>query len=474
MSLPSITSSLYAFIGYLLLFYMAAVILSYSWMLIVAFRKLARERKLEKKFDEEEEIAFLYEQPVTIIVPAYNEEAGVIGTIRSLLALHYPQFEMIVVNDGSTDDTEELVISQFAMKPVIKTVRQQIKTKAVEAVYQSAIHPNLLLVTKENGGKADALNAGINLSTYPYFCSIDGDSILDRTSLLRVMRPIIESNKEVIATGGNVLIANGYDIEMGQVVHKRLTDAPIVNMQIIEYMRAFLLGRIALSKRNLVMIISGAFSVFSKKWALQVGGYATKTVGEDMELVVKLHKEICDQDANKEIVFTADPVCWTEAPTRMRDLRVQRRRWHQGLAESLWLHKKMAFNPKYGSIGMISFPYFLLIELLGPLVELAGYGYMVLSLFMGEVYIAFAAILGLLFLLYSSLFSMVSVLLESWSQETYPRLEDLSRLLLLSVTEVFWYRPLTLLFRTEGIIRALLKKRDWGQIRREGLSEERR
>src|SRR5699024_6716834 len=202
----------------------------------------------------------------------------------------------------------------------------------IETIYQSDMHPNLLLITKVNGGKADALNVGINVSKYPYFCSIDGDSILDRTSLLRVMKPIMESNKEVIATGGNVRIANGYEIQMGQVVKEGLPSSTIVMMQIVEYMRAFLMGRMALSKYNLVLIISGAFSVFSKKWVLQVGGYAKNTVGEDMELVVKLHEEISDRKEDKEIVFTPDPVCWTEAPDNFKDLRTQRRRWHQGLA----------------------------------------------------------------------------------------------------------------------------------------------
>ncbi|ARD47879.1 glycosyltransferase [Sporosarcina sp. P33] len=474
MNLPAITSSVFAFVGYILLIYMLAVIFAYTSMLIIAFTQLMKERKLQKNLSDEEAVDFIYTQPVTIIVPAYNEQEGVLGNIYSLLALQYPQFEILVVNDGSTDNTEDIVIEHFNMKPIRKVVNQQLATQPIEAMYQSVMHPNLLLITKVNGGKADALNVGINVSQYPYFCSIDGDSILDRNSLLRVMKPIMESNKEVIATGGNVRIANGYEIQMGQVVREGLPDSAVVRMQIIEYMRAFLMGRMALSKFNLVLIISGAFSVFSKKWVLQAGGYARNTVGEDMELVVKLHEELADRKEDKEIVFTPDPVCWTEAPDSFKDLRTQRRRWHQGLAESLWLHKKMAFNPKYGTVGLLSIPYFLFIELLGPLIELAGYAYIVLSFFMGEVYIAFAAILGLLFILYGSLFSMTSVLLEAWSRNTYPKINDLLRLVLLSLTEVFWYRPLTLFWRAEGIIRALRGKRDWGHIKRTGLSEERK
>lgn len=472
MSLPYITSSLFAFLGYMLMFYMVAVIFVYSWMLIASFRQLMNERKLAKNYEIEEDLSYSYSQPVSILVPAYNEQDGVIGTIHSLLALRYREYEIIVINDGSIDETEKLILHHFKMKRVNKKIQGKLETKEIQAVYQSTIHPNLQLVTKENGGKSDALNAGINLAQYPYFCSIDGDSILDKTSLLRVMKPIIESNREVIASGGNVRIANGFTIQMGHVTSSRLPQSTIVTMQIIEYMRAFLLGRIALSQLNLVLIISGAFSVFSKHWAIQVGGYSQNTVGEDMELVVKLHKEVRRQKAEKEIVFTPDPVCWTEAPSTMNDLRTQRRRWHQGLAESLWLHKEMAFNPKYRTIGLVSFPYFLFIELLGPVIEIIGYLYMLVSLFMGEVYILFAIILGLLFLLYSSLFSMTAVLLEAWTQKTYPKIEDLVRLLLLSLTEVFWYRPFTLLCRTEGIWRMIRRKKDWGRIQRQGLSKE--
>ncbi|MDV6378306.1 glycosyltransferase [Sporosarcina sp. GW1-11] len=472
MNLPLITSSLFAFVGYILLFYMLAVIFVYTMMLIIAFIRLTKERKLQKNLTDEEAVDFIYTQPVTVIVPAYNEQVGVLGNIYSLLALEYPEFEILVVNDGSTDETEALVIKQFDMKPLKKVIHQQLDTKPIQAIYQSEIHPNLRLITKENGGKADALNAGINVSKYPYFCSVDGDSMLDRTSLLRVMKPIMESNKEVVATGGNVRIANGYDIQMGQMVREGLPISNIIKMQIVEYMRAFLMGRIALSRFNLVLIISGAFSVFTKKFVLEVGGYSTKTVGEDMELVVKLHKAIGDSDENKEIVFTADPICWTEAPDTLADLRTQRRRWHQGLAESLWLHKTMAFNPRYGLVGLVSYPYFLLLELLGPLIELVGYVYLIISLFMGEVYIMFAGLLGLTFLLYGSLFSMASVLLEAWSRNTFPKIEELISLVLLSLTEVFWYRPLTIIWRVEGIVRALRGKREWGQIKRRGLSED--
>lgn len=472
MNLPTFTSMLFSFYGYLVLIYMIFVLVVYTSMLVTALFRLKKEQKLDKYIMDEDNIKFVYSQPVSIIVPAYNEETGIINSVLSLLTLHYPEYEVIVVNDGSTDSTELTMIEHFQMRPIKKVIRQVIETKPFTQIWQSEIHPNLLLVTKENGGKADALNTGINISKYPYFCSIDGDSILDETSLLRVMKPIVDSNRKVIATGGSVRIANGSDVQMGQVNHVVLPSETILVMQIIEYMRAFFMGRIALSQHNLVLIISGAFSVFSKQEVIRVGGYSSNTVGEDMELVVRLHHETRKSKEKKEIVFTPDPVCWTEAPSDFSGLRTQRKRWHQGLTESLWRHKTMSFNPKYGTLGMVSFPYFILIELLGPVIELSGYLYMILSLFMGDAYIPFAVLLALLFVLYGSIFSMASVLLESWNQNTFPRIQDLTRLLLLALTEAFWFRPLTLLWRVEGIIAALMGNRDWGTIKRQGLAKE--
>ncbi len=472
MDLTILSSSLFKFYGFIVFVYMIIVLIVYTAMLLIALFRLKKERKLDKFMIDEENLKFVYSQPVSIIVPAFNEEVGIISSVLSLLALKYPNYEVIVVNDGSKDNTEQYMIDHFQMKPIKKTVRQLLKTEKLTGIWQSSIHPNLLLITKENGGKADALNTGINISKYPYFCSIDGDSVLDDTSLLRVMKPIIESNKKVIATGGTVRIANGSDVQMGTVSRINLPSETVVVMQIVEYMRAFFMGRIALSKHNLVLIISGAFSVFSKQEVLNVGGYARDTVGEDMELVVRLHHVARKNKEDKEIVFTPDPVCWTEAPATLSGLHQQRKRWQQGLTESLWKHKTMLFNPRYGAVGMLSMPYFIFIELIGPLIELSGYLYMLLSIFMGDAYIPFAILLGMLFVLYGSMFSMTSVLLEAWSQDSYPKVQDLTRLLIVALTEAFWYRPLTLIWRAEGMIAALRGNRDWGTIERKGFINE--
>lgn len=459
------------FFGGTIFLYMILVIGVYGLMFFFALLQLRKEYKLDKSKTDDMHIDAFYSKPVSIIVPAYNEEVGVVDSVHSLLSLHYPEMEIIIVNDGSTDHTQEILIEHFQMKPIKKVVRAEIQTKKVIQIFQSQIHPQCILVEKENGGKADALNVGINVSKYPYFCSIDGDSILEEGSLLRVMKPIILSDGEVIAAGGNVRIANGMNMQLGSIFETTLAKNYLVVMQVIEYLRAFLMGRIALSKFNLVLIISGAFSVFSKKWVVEAGGYATGTIGEDMELVVKLHRLIREKGEKKRIEFVPDPVCWTEAPQTLSVLRRQRRRWHQGLLESLWTHKKMTLNPKYGAIGLISFPYFWIVECLGPVIELGGYIYIVAAFFLGDIYYEVAILLLLLFVLYGVVFSIISVLFEAWSMNKYPKISDTFRMVLLSFTEIFWYRPITLFWRCEGLFNFLIKKKEWGKMERVGISK---
>jgi cellulose synthase/poly-beta-1,6-N-acetylglucosamine synthase-like glycosyltransferase len=459
------------FFGWFIALYMVIVIIFYSVILIISTYQLRKEYQLDRIQAFEDYMDEFNTRPVSIIVPAYNEEAGIIQSVRSLLSVNYPTYEIIVVNDGSTDNTLKKMIDHYNMKEISRVVRKQVHTKPIKTIYQSSLLSNLFLIDKENGGKADALNVGLNFSHYPYFCSLDGDSVLEPDAFLKVMKPIIDSNEEVIASGGSVRIANGCEIKNGHILKIGLSDNPIVVMQIIEYLRAFLMGRIGLSRHNLLLIISGAFGVFSKHWTLEAGGYKTDTVGEDMELVVRIHRLLKERRVNKKIVYVPDPVCWTEVPEDMTILRRQRRRWHRGLFESLWTHRGLTFNPKYGSIGMISFPYFWIVEFLGPIIELLGYLFMILCLFLGGVYIEFAILLFLLSCLYGSLFSMTAVLLEEWSLTKYPKVSDIVKLFLFSLTETIWYRPMTVFWRCEGIWQMLIGDTSWGEMKRKGVSK---
>ncbi|MFC4403417.1 glycosyltransferase family 2 protein [Gracilibacillus xinjiangensis] len=468
-NLSSVTNYILIFFASFIFLYMILVIVTYGTMLLYALRHLRKDYYLDQSKEDSELIELHSARPVTIIVPAYNEELGIIESIHSLLSLTYPQYEIIVVNDGSTDGTLEKIQDYFEMGKIDKVYKKQIETKDVGSVYQSKIHRNLLLVDKTNGGKADALNVGINLSKYPYICSIDADSILENSALIRVMKPLLKSNGKVIAAGGSVKIANGNDIQLGTLMSVSLSKKVLVVMQVIEYFRAFLMGRLALSKMNLSLIISGAFSVFEKKHVIAVGGYDTNVIGEDIELVIKLQKYIKDSKEKKEIQFVPTPICWTEAPESLHSIRKQRRRWHQGLLDSLWKYRRMTFQPKYGLIGMVSLPYFWLVECLGPIIELFGYIFVIWSFFTGSIYVEFSILLSLLFILYGSIFSFTAVIFEAWNTKTYPSTRDLFRLLLLSFSEIFWYRPLTLVWRIEGIFHFLSRKQDWGYLERKGF-----
>ncbi|WML27945.1 glycosyltransferase [Neobacillus sp. OS1-33] len=459
------------FFAWFIAIYMVVVIIFYSAILVISFFHLRKEYQLDRVQAYEDYEDEFYTKPVSIIVPAYNEEAGIIQSVRSLLSVNYPTFEVIVVNDGSTDQTLEKVIEHYDMKEIKRVVRKQVETKPIRKIYQSAILSNLFLIDKENGGKADALNVGLNFSHYPYFCSLDGDSVLEPDAFLKVMKPIIDSNEEVIASGGSVRIANGCQIKNGHIQKIGLSNNPLVVMQIIEYLRAFLMGRIGLSRHNLLLIISGAFGVFSKHWVITAGGYRTDTVGEDMELVVRIHRFLKEKNIKKKIVYVPDPVCWTEVPEDITFLRRQRRRWHRGLFESLWTHKKITFNPKYGLIGLISFPYFWIVEFFGPVIELSGYLFMFFCLFLGGIYVEFSILLFLLSCLYGSIFSMSAVLLEEWSLTKYPKVSDIVKLFLYSLTETIWYRPLTVFWRCEGIWQMIMGDRSWGEMKRKGVSE---
>jgi cellulose synthase/poly-beta-1,6-N-acetylglucosamine synthase-like glycosyltransferase len=451
--------------------YMMVVIIFYSSILFISAFALRKEFQLDRKQTYEDYLSEYNSKPISIIVPAYNEEVGIIQSVRSLLSINYPTYEIIVVNDGSKDQTLEVMINHYDMVEIHKVIRKQIETKSIKRIYQSKLLPYLYLVDKDNGGKADALNVGLNISHFPYVCSLDGDSVLESDAFLKVMKPIIDSNEEVIASGGSIRIANGCEIENGTIRNIGLSNNPLVIMQIIEYLRAFLMGRVGLSKHNLLLIISGAFGVFSKHWVLQAGGYKTDTVGEDMELVVRIHRLLKERRLDKKIVYVPDPVCWTEVPESIIYLRRQRSRWHRGLFESLWTHRKLTFNPKYGSIGIISFPYFWIVEFLGPVVELSGYLFIVFSLFFGGVYIEFAILIFFLSCLYGSFFSMAAVLLEEWSLRRYPRIGQIVKLFLYSLSETLWYRPLTLFWRCEGIWQTIKGETSWGEMKRKGVSK---
>lgn len=456
-------------VAWAIILYMLAAGLIYLLLFLVASPKISKEKRLNRNEQIEEMSINKDTYPISILVPAYNEEAGVVSTVRSLLSLNYPQYEVIVVNDGSTDATSEKVMKQFQMEPIDLAVRTYFKTGKISRAFKSAVHPNLFLIEKENGGKADALNAGINFSHYPYFAAIDGDSILEQDALLKTMKPIIDSAGRVTATGGTVRIANGCKINKGVIEQVSLPRKPIEIMQIIEYFRAFLIGRLGFSRINILLIISGAFGVFEKSRVIKVGGYKTDTVGEDMELIVRLHRSIKDEKSNQRIEYIQDPVCWTEAPSTKASLRAQRIRWQRGLAETLWTHRKMLLNPKYKGIGLFSVPYYIMIELLSAVFEVMGYFIIVGGLAFNWIDPEIALVMLLVMVLYGSLLSSLAVLLEEWTYHKYPDVKSIIILYLYALTETFWYRIFMNIWRVQGLYYAFKKKSVWGNMERKGV-----
>ncbi|MFC1522213.1 glycosyltransferase family 2 protein [Elusimicrobiota bacterium] len=409
--------------------------------------------------------------PISILAPAYNEEKNIIASVHSLLGLVYPQFEVIVINDGSSDKTLEVMKREFKLRSTARNYNEQIKAKNINAIYKSDTHKNLLVIDKQNGGKADSLNAGINVSTYPLFCSIDADSVLENHSLLQVVYPFMEAFSEMTATGGLVRAANGLDIRGGQVMEVKLSDKWIVNFQIVEYFRAFLSGRMGLSMLNCLLVVSGAFGLFKKQPVIDVGGYRTDIVGEDMELVVRLHHKMRQWKKPNRIYFIPDPVCWTEVPESLKILSRQRNRWQRGLIESLIYHISMLFNPKYGAVGMIAMPYFLFVECMSCIIEAGGYVIFLYGLACGAIDLQAFFAFFLLASVFGMVLSLLALLMEEVTFGRYPRIADLARLMITTVVENFGYRQYMALVRAQGFFDWARGQKSWGAMERTGVSK---
>lgn len=407
------------------------------------------------------------EIPISLIVPAYNEEATIVASVRALLQLRYQQFEVIVVNDGSRDGTLAALEKEFALRPFPEAYRVQVRSRPVRGIYRSLTHPNLRVIDKENGGsKADASNAGLNAARYPLFYCGDADSVLDPDSLRRAVRPFLEDPRTV-ACGGTVRIINGCRVRGGFLERVALPRNPLALMQIIEYLRAFLGGRMGWVPINGLMIVSGAFGVFHRQTVIDAGGYRPEAIGEDMDLIVRLHRTLSERGQEYRIAFVPDPVCWTDAPEDFATLARQRKRWQRGLADSLYHNRKLCFARRGGVAGWLAFPFFLFFELFGPVVEVCGYAIMLLACALGllspQSFLVFAAAaVGL-----GVLLSATSLLLEELSFHVYPRARDLLLLFLVAIVENFGYRQLTAFWRLQALI-DWLRGRDvaWGTMKR--------
>jgi cellulose synthase/poly-beta-1,6-N-acetylglucosamine synthase-like glycosyltransferase len=406
-------------------------------------------------------------KPVTILVPAYNEEAGIVPSIRSMLSLHYPEFEVIVANDGSTDATLARLIEAFALVEVPQIYRRKLETRSVRGVYRSLRHPHLTVIDKENGGRADAMNAAVNVARYPLVCQVDADSLLDAEALLRASRLFIE-DETVVGVGGTVRPINGAVVRGGQVVEVTLPKLWIERFQVLEYARAFFTGRAGWSSFGALLIISGAFGVFRREALLEVGGYETDTVTEDMELVMRLHRHYRRVGKPYRMLFSPDPICWTEVPSDLGTLRKQRNRWHRGLLETMWRYRGMTLNPRYGAVGMVGMPYFWLFEALSPVIEVTGYLLLPLVFVLGIANPAFAGLFLLLAVMYGIVLSEMAVGIETMLLSRYPRLRDRLTLFAAAFLEFVGYHQILAVERFLAAFQIRRRRGIWGQMRRTG------
>lgn len=454
-----------------LFWYYLACNLAYLTMLIVALKtSAAHQRRLQSNrlgWIKENPLA----PPVTILAPAHNEEKSIRVAVRNLLELDYSELEVIVINDGSTDRTLEAMREEFRLRRVRAVYIAQAASAPVRGLYRSDVDPRLLVVDKEPAGsKADAVNAGLNAATSPYVCVVDADSVLERDALLRIMAPVLADPKRVVCVGGIVRVLNGSEIKGGQLRRVRLPRKALEAIQVVEYLRAFLIGREAWAQGNMLMIISGAFGLFRTDLLRAVGGYRSSAIGEDFDVVARFHRHLLEKGVDYQIHFVPDPVCWTEAPSDMRSLGRQRARWQKGLLDVLWPNRDMLLQPRYGRIGCFALPYLWLFELLAPVIELGGIVTIALAAWLGVLSQEFFVQFLLFGYAFATVISIGSVLQEEVTYRRYNDWQDMVRLVSYCFFEHFPYRQLHMIWRLQGIVQYLRGDMAWKQVKRQGMS----
>jgi cellulose synthase/poly-beta-1,6-N-acetylglucosamine synthase-like glycosyltransferase len=454
-----------------LFWYYLASNISYLVMLVVALKTSAAHQRRLKSHS----LAWFKDSPlappITIIAPAHNEEKSIRVAVRNLLELDYPDLEVIVVNDGSEDCTLDEMKEEFLLRPVRAVYIPEAKSAPVRGLYRSAASAGLKVVDKEAGGsKADAVNAGLNAATSPYVCIVDADSVLERDALLRIMVPIMEDPKRVVAVGGIIRVLNGSEIEGGHLRRVRLPRKSIEVIQVIEYLRAFLIGREAWGQGNMLTIISGAFGVFRTDLVRAVGGYRSNSIGEDFDLVARMHRHLLEKGVDYHIHFVPDPMCWTEVPSDLQSLGRQRARWQKGLLDVLWPNRDMLFRPRYGRIGSFALPYLWLFELFAPVVETAGIITIVLAACLSVLSREFFLQFLLFGYAFATVISIGSVLQEEITYKRYNDWQDVVRLVSYCFFEHFPYRQMHMIWRLQGLWQYLRGDVVWKPMKRKGLS----
>ena len=456
--------------NYTLFFYYLSGNLVYLLALIIALRtSAAHQRGIESfrlRWITESPLA----PPITLLAPAHNEEKSIRVSIRNLLELDYPELEVIVINDGSKDRTLLELQDEFKLRPIRMVYVQQVPSAEIRGLYRSDADPRLLVIDKESAGsKADAVNAGLNAVTSPYVCIVDSDSMLERDSLLRIMVPVLADPKRVVGVGGIIRIQNGSEIRGGQLTRVRLPRKSIEVIQVIEYLRAFLIGREAWAQGNMMLIISGAFGLFRTDLIRAIGGYRTKAIGEDLDLVTRLHRYLLENRQDYRIQFVPDPVCWTEAPSDLKSLGRQRARWHKGLMDTLRLNIDMLFRSPYGRVGALALPYLWIYELFAPIIELGGFVTILVAVALGDLRRDFFIQFMIFGYAFATVISIGAVLQEELTYKRYSDWKDVARLVTYCFFEHFPYRQIHMVWRLQGLWQYMRGDMSWKPLERKGL-----
>lgn len=438
----------------------------YTLFILISFREVKKHVTTFTSHSVKTIITGVNFRPLSIILPAYNEEKVIIDSVKALMSLQYPEFEVIVVNDGSTDGTLETLKNEFRLIQTNMPVRLSVGHKPIRGVYISYDHQNLIVIDKENGGgKFDANNAGVNVARYPLFCVMDADSLLDSEALIRATRLFVD-DRSVVASGGIVRLLNGAVVKDGKVTELHAPKKFIERFQAIEYTRGFLSGRTAWNYFNSLMIISGAFGIFRRDMVLEIGGYR-KCIGEDMDLVVRMHKHCKENKTPYKILFAADPVCYTQVPAEWKSLLKQRSRWHKGLLDSLVKGRKMFFNPKFGWVGLFGMPYFAFFEAVGPSIEFLGYASFIALWFAGKLAPWYAFLFFIVAVLANMGVNLGSVLIDNLLFSRYKNVRDVITLSIFAVFEMIGYRQLVTLWRMTATLSFPVNRMgSWGTIKR--------
>ena len=454
--------------NFAILVYFLALNSFYALLLVLSIPEIWEQTRLAEDEDFQRLMQSDALPPITILVPAYNEQKTIEASVTAILALHYRNYEVVVVNDGSSDGTLEALRHAFDLYEVPRTYPETIPTKPLRALYRSRARTKLVVIDKENGGKADSLNAAINASRFPLVIAVDADTLIEPDALLRLTRSFL-LGRRIAAVGGTVRVANGCVVKHGQVLDARVPRRLLPGVQVVEYLRAFLFGRLGWNRLGGNLIISGAFGLFRKDHLLAVGGYDATSIVEDLDLVVRLHRYLRGHKIRYEIPFIPDPVAWTEVPESLRVLARQRGRWQRGLVAAMWQYRGMLFNPRYGRVGLIAVPFYALGEMLAPLVEVFGYVIIVAGLIAGVVNVSFALLFILVAWGYGMLLSLWAVVLEEVSFHRYRRLGDLVRLVLFATLENFGYHQCGVWWRLGAFFTPRGRKHVWGEMTRRGF-----